>query len=109
MDVSLAIFLALVGVLTLCEATPLDDYVNKPDPTYSYTVIDKIRGPTYTFYTVNMTSQTWKPSKNFFSITNYQPIFYERVTRIRRSKERPKSKNVRELLLFAQVTSRQHR
>ena len=66
MDESLAIFHVLVRVLTLCEATPLDDYVNKPDPTYSYTVIGKIRGPTYTFYTVNMTSQTWKPSKNFF-------------------------------------------
>ena len=70
MDGSLVIFFGLVGVLTLCEATPLDDYVNKPDPSYSYTVIDKIRGPTYTFYTVNMTSQTWKPSKNLFS--NYK-------------------------------------
>ncbi|XP_064605796.1 autocrine proliferation repressor protein A-like [Liolophura sinensis] len=41
-------------------STPLDDYVNKPDPHYSYKLIDTFRGPDYTLYTLNMTSQKWK-------------------------------------------------
>ena len=53
----------LVGTITFAGATPLDDYVNRPDPTYNYRIMSKYRGPTYTLYTLNMTSQTWKPSK----------------------------------------------
>lgn len=45
------------------EATPLDDYVNRPDPHYSYNIIAATRGLNYTLYTVNMTSQMWKSSK----------------------------------------------
>ena len=58
-------FLLLIMIETPipCHGTPLDDYVYKPDPTYTYFVIDKVRGPTYTSFTVNMTSQTWKPGK----------------------------------------------
>ncbi|XP_035694838.1 autocrine proliferation repressor protein A-like isoform X1 [Branchiostoma floridae] len=45
------------GVLT----TPLDDYVNKPDPHYSYReVLEwRLKGPGYTMYLLNMTSQQW--------------------------------------------------
>ncbi|XP_078691635.1 autocrine proliferation repressor protein A-like [Branchiostoma floridae x Branchiostoma belcheri] len=45
------------GVLT----TPLDDYVNKPDPHYSYhEVLEwRLKGPGYTMYLLNMTSQQW--------------------------------------------------
>jgi hypothetical protein len=42
------------------EATPLDDYVSKPDPSYSYHEISAVKGVGYTLYTLNMTSQTWK-------------------------------------------------
>ncbi|KAH3871994.1 hypothetical protein DPMN_035209 [Dreissena polymorpha] len=42
-------------------ATPLDDYVNRPDPTYSYEIIETLQGEGYTLYNINMTSQTWKP------------------------------------------------
>ncbi|XP_025076722.1 autocrine proliferation repressor protein A-like [Pomacea canaliculata] len=52
---------ALVG-LHSSEATPLDDYVNRPDPHYSYNIIAATRGLNYTLYTVNMTSQMWKSS-----------------------------------------------
>ena len=44
----------------LTVATPLDDYVNRYDPHYSYQKIDEARGPGYTMYTINMTSQKWK-------------------------------------------------
>ena len=60
------ISLQLILIVTLCVATPLDDYVNKPDPAYSYSIIGKIPEPSYTVYIVNMTSQTWKPSKYYF-------------------------------------------
>ncbi|XP_035673097.1 autocrine proliferation repressor protein A-like [Branchiostoma floridae] len=45
------------GVLT----TPLDDYVHKPDPHYSYhEVLEwRLKGPGYTMYLLNMTSQQW--------------------------------------------------
>ncbi|XP_072027742.1 autocrine proliferation repressor protein A-like [Amphiura filiformis] len=43
-------------------STPLDDYVNMPDPHYNYTVLTnhtvRIAG-SYTVYTINMTSQKW--------------------------------------------------
>ncbi|XP_066292659.1 autocrine proliferation repressor protein A-like [Branchiostoma lanceolatum] len=41
--------------------TPLDDYVNKPDPHYSYhEVLEwRLKGPGYTMYLLNMTSQQW--------------------------------------------------
>ena len=56
----------LSAVLLVCMAaeltvaTPLDDYVNRYDPHYSYQKIDEARGPGYTMYTINMTSQKWK-------------------------------------------------
>ena len=45
------------GVLT----TPLDDYVTRPDPHYSYHEVEEWRqkGPGYTVYLLNMTSQQW--------------------------------------------------
>ena len=59
------------------RGTPLDDYVNKPDPSYKYDVLHSERGTNYTTYYLNMTSQTWKPSmsssKYFFSI--YHELF----------------------------------
>ena len=64
MDRSILSFFYLVVIFIQCGATPLDDYVNILDPTYRYDVIDQIRGPSYTLYTVNMTSQTWKPCEN---------------------------------------------
>ena len=64
MERSIVVYLFVLTVKWIqCGATPLDDYVNKPDPTYRYDVIGKLRGPTYTLYTVNMTSQTWKPGE----------------------------------------------
>ena len=60
------LYLVLFAYLTPGWATPLDDYVNKPDPTYEYKILSKVRGVTHTLYTLNMTSQSWKSSKSFF-------------------------------------------
>lgn len=59
--------LLLIYVLsTLCviggRGTPLDDYVNKPDSTYNYEILETRRASHCTVYQLNMTSQTWKPT-----------------------------------------------
>jgi PhoPQ-activated pathogenicity-related protein len=48
--------------VALCYAaeTGLDRYVKKPDPTYAYTVVNKVPGVGYTLYVVELTSQTWR-------------------------------------------------
>ena len=46
------------------ESTPLDDYVNKPDPTYKYEDLgNPFKGDGYTSYFINLTSQTWLSGK----------------------------------------------
>lgn len=51
---------ALGVVVPTLRATPLDDYVNKADPHYNYTVLEwKYRGPDFTLNLINMTSQQW--------------------------------------------------
>ncbi|KAK7112150.1 autocrine proliferation repressor protein A-like [Littorina saxatilis] len=57
---SSVLLVCLVVVAATTTATPLDDYVNRPDPTYKYDVIKEERGPDYSLFTINMTSQTWK-------------------------------------------------
>lgn len=40
-------------------ATPLDDYVNKPDATYKWETVNSVRGDNFTAYNIKLTSQTW--------------------------------------------------
>ncbi len=60
------VWLCLVLTLTAVPgfATPLDDYVAKPDDTYRYSVENTVHGSgpgaTYTIYQVKMTSQRWR-------------------------------------------------
>jgi PhoPQ-activated pathogenicity-related protein len=42
------------------EMTALDRYVAAPDPSYSYELIDTIRGEGYTTHVLEMTSQRWR-------------------------------------------------
>ncbi|CAF1488253.1 unnamed protein product [Adineta ricciae] len=68
------------------QATPLDDYVNTPDPMFSWKRIQTYPLPTHTIYILNMTSQRW-----FDDSVSTQPIWwhYMAVTvpkNIRRSK-----------------------
>ena len=43
----------------LSPRSALDRYVTKPDTNYSWRVVDTIKGPEYTTYIVDMTSQAW--------------------------------------------------
>src|SRR4051794_17450811 len=45
--------------LVVVSATPLDDYVNKPDNTYKWEMINSVRGLNFTAYNIKLTSQTW--------------------------------------------------
>jgi hypothetical protein len=40
-------------------STPLDDYVNTPDPHFAWKLLETYPSPTYTVYILNMTSQQW--------------------------------------------------
>src|SRR3569832_2570938 len=56
-------FLALslfTAVTAYAAETGLDRYVKKPDPTYAYNVVNKVGGEGYTFYAIDLTSQTWR-------------------------------------------------
>jgi len=53
--------LAVVLVATqFALGTPLDDYVEKPDSSYTYSVVKTVPGPGYTAYILDMTSQSWR-------------------------------------------------
>ncbi|CAI8014093.1 Autocrine proliferation repressor protein A, partial [Geodia barretti] len=54
------VLLLLSLLVAACAATPLDDYVNAPDPTYEYRDLgDPWDGDGYTSYFINLTSQLW--------------------------------------------------
>jgi len=53
-------------VLNCCLAAPLDDYVNTPDPMFSWARLETYPQPTHTLYILNMTSQKWFDGKIIF-------------------------------------------
>ena len=59
--------IAAVGLVLLATlwagATPLDDYVAKPDPSYAYSVVRTSDQPQCKVYVIDMTSQTWRSSQ----------------------------------------------
>jgi hypothetical protein len=64
LQLAVALFLLclLAGYAT---STPLDDYVNKPDPTYEFRDLGRsVKMNNYTVYYINMTSQTWLSCKD---------------------------------------------
>jgi PhoPQ-activated pathogenicity-related protein len=42
------------------KKTPLDDYIAKPDPTYSWKLVNTIKGDGYTSYVLDLKSQSWR-------------------------------------------------
>eukprot|EP01132_Coremiostelium_polycephalum_P005292 gene5292-6589_t len=56
----LLLVLSLFIISTI--STPLDDYVNAPDPSYKWTLNNTLTFPTYTGYILELTSQTWLTS-----------------------------------------------
>ncbi len=47
-------------VASLAVATPLDDYVAQPDPSYCYSLVRTIDHPQGKIYVLDMTSQSWR-------------------------------------------------
>ncbi|CAF4130145.1 unnamed protein product, partial [Rotaria magnacalcarata] len=52
-------FLPTIILIGQYESTPLDDYVNAPDPHFGWTIIDTYEAPDYKLYILNFTSQKW--------------------------------------------------
>ncbi len=50
----------VAAAAAVARATPLDDYVFRPDPTYKWTNHTTIKGPTYDVHNVFLTSQVCK-------------------------------------------------
>ena len=46
-------------VILNVKSTPLDDYVNEPDPHFNYTLIKVQQEVGFKLYILNMTSQKW--------------------------------------------------
>ena len=49
----------LIVAVVASNATPLDDYVNTPDPNFGWKRLQTYPLSTYTLYVLNMTSQKW--------------------------------------------------
>ncbi|XP_077979950.1 autocrine proliferation repressor protein A-like [Glandiceps talaboti] len=65
MKFSLGICFAVLAVTYSVHATPLDDYVNRPDTHYKYEILSThYEADEYTVYIVNMTSQKWLTDKD---------------------------------------------
>lgn len=56
---ALVLILGLSSSFSVVQATPLDDYVNAPDPTYTWNIHNEIQGVGWTAYVLNLTSQQW--------------------------------------------------
>ena len=62
------LFLFVITLILLIKnnhSTPLDDFVNQPDPAYDWNLLQTYPSPAYTVYILNMTSQTYFNSKIF--------------------------------------------
>jgi PhoPQ-activated pathogenicity-related protein len=60
-----ALLLWMAGVLStpgiaLAQETALDRYIAKPDPTYSWKLVNTIPGKGYTGFVIDLTSQSWR-------------------------------------------------
>lgn len=45
------------------KSTPLDRYVQAPDPAYKWELVSTVNGSNYTAYVIELTSQSWRSSK----------------------------------------------
>jgi hypothetical protein len=61
--ISLSFVVLFVLILNNCFGKPLDDYVNTPDPMFSWKRLQTYPQPTYTVFILNMTSQQWFDGK----------------------------------------------
>jgi PhoPQ-activated pathogenicity-related protein len=54
-----ALVLTFALAISSANATPLDDYVNEPDPHYNYYLLKTYVMTGYRLFILNMTSQKW--------------------------------------------------
>lgn len=77
-----SIFL-FIGVIISndCLGTPLDDYVNTPDPMFSWQRLETYPEVSHTLYILNMTSQKWFDGKYFIPCrcSIIQMFFFSRI------------------------------
>lgn len=61
MKVAALVVAIFLGLVLSVSATPLDDYIKAPDPTYSWRVYNSFRSTVlgYTGYNIELYSQTW--------------------------------------------------
>jgi len=59
---TLAAVIAALSSVTYAanHSSPLDQYVNAPDPHYHYDLVSSVAGKGYTAYVLDMTSQQWR-------------------------------------------------
>ena len=55
--------LLVLAAPNLVFGTTLDDYIKKPDASYTYSLVNTIEGKGYTAYVIDMTSQSWRSKK----------------------------------------------
>ncbi len=58
-----AVIWVVLFLATAAVATPLDDYIAKPDPSYTYSLVNTIDNPLGKVYQIDMKSQTWRTEK----------------------------------------------
>ncbi len=56
----IAAMLVVLLAAVWAAATPLDDYVAKPDPSYEYSLVRTVDHPQGKVYVIDMKSQTWR-------------------------------------------------
>jgi len=57
------ILVILVTLVSVSVATPLDEYIAKPDPSYTFEVVRTIDHPLGKIYVIDMKSQRWRSDK----------------------------------------------
>jgi hypothetical protein len=63
MEISTILLIISLMTVELAHPTPLDDYVNTPDPHYNYSLVHVYELTGYKLYIINMTSQKWQDGK----------------------------------------------
>ena len=67
----LLLFITSFAIVQLNDATPLDDYVNKPDPNFAWKLIQTYPSSAYTVYVLNLTSQKWFDGRSISTWSGY--------------------------------------
>ena len=72
------------AIVVQAQETALDRYIAKPDPTYSWKLVNTIPGPGYTGYVLELTSQSWRSAKDVD-----RPVWKHWLTVVRPDKSLP--------------------